>query len=282
MNETATVQWANFLKNLGEWRGSFTLFSPNGRVLRDTPSLLTLTGRDNNSKVRLALQFFSPDTGEPDGERVLEYDSIGTSILFFESGAFSQGSLQWSPVSQFGGEFGFVAGDRRSRLIQLFQQGQLDQVTLIREQRAGTHASERSPLVVEDLIGDWQGEAVSLYPDWRDPARYSTRLVVEREGDRLHQQLQWGETVFDSTAQIQGASLVFSERGMPIQILLLPDGASSTCPQSIKTGQPFFLEAGWLVEPHVRQRLIRHYDERGCWTHLTLVTEQKLSKTVGR
>ncbi|MGD1897244.1 MAG: hypothetical protein ACFB16_09880, partial [Phormidesmis sp.] len=36
-----------------------------------------------------------------------------------------------------------------------------------------------------------------------------------------------------------------------------------------------FLEVGWLIDRHTRQRLIRRYDAEGAWVSLTLVTEQK-------
>ncbi|MEB3174709.1 MAG: DUF3598 family protein, partial [Cyanobacteriota bacterium] len=32
--------WENFLKNQGEWRGSFTQVSPTGEILGSTPSIL--------------------------------------------------------------------------------------------------------------------------------------------------------------------------------------------------------------------------------------------------
>jgi hypothetical protein len=34
--------WANFLKNMGEWRGSFTQVSLDGELLGSTPSILSL------------------------------------------------------------------------------------------------------------------------------------------------------------------------------------------------------------------------------------------------
>jgi hypothetical protein len=34
---------------------------------------------------------------------------------------------------------------------------------------------------------------------------------------------------------------------------------------------------GWLLSPTQRQRLIRSYDQKGEWTGITLVTEEKES-----
>ena len=35
-------QWDRLLKNAGVWQGSFTQFSPEGQLVKDTPSKLIL------------------------------------------------------------------------------------------------------------------------------------------------------------------------------------------------------------------------------------------------
>ncbi|MBL1176559.1 DUF3598 family protein [Pantanalinema sp. GBBB05] len=273
-------QWDCFLQNLGEWYGSFTSLSATGELLSDTPSRLQLEAIGSDlQEIRLTLQ----RQGQTDV--VLNFTSVGLGggLLFFETGAFSQGSLQLAPFSQFGAELAFVHGDRRLRLVQMFDPGdqQLQNLTLIREYRAGSAAPERPPLTVEDLLGTWQGEAISLYPSWRTPDRYSTQLTMRRDGDQhLVQQLTFGDTrgehTLTSKAEICGSTLKFSQGAQPIQVLLLPDGASSNCPSQIQRGKSFFLEAGWLMQPDLRQRLIRRYNEKGEFINLTLVTEQKV------
>ncbi|MBZ8181060.1 DUF3598 family protein [Oscillatoria salina] len=64
---------------------------------------------------------------------------------------------------------------------------------------------------------------------------------------------------------------------LPVQILLLPDAASANCPLEIKRGYPFVLEAGWLVAPNLRYRLVRSYSAKGELLNLTLVQEEKVS-----
>ncbi|MGH2415734.1 MAG: DUF3598 family protein, partial [Microcystaceae cyanobacterium] len=44
-----SAQWQYLLKNLGEWQGSFTRFSPQGLLIEDTPTVVSLEGRDNNT-----------------------------------------------------------------------------------------------------------------------------------------------------------------------------------------------------------------------------------------
>ena len=269
-------QWDCFLKNLGAWQGSFTRLSAQGKVEEDIPSLVTLDGLQNNKTVHQTIQQFSA-TGDRIYNKELEYSSLNRSILFFEAGAFSQGSIQFAPFSEFGAELGFIVGDRRLRIVEQFDpDSQLTRLTLIREYRQGTPAAERPPLTVAQLVGDWQGEAITLYPDWQPPSCYATTLAVRQEGDRLLQTLTAPHLALSSAALIQGNSLHFQQGSFPIQVLLLPDGASANTPLSIPRGQPFFLEAGWLIADNLRQRMMRQYDARGGWSSLTLVTERKI------
>lgn len=266
-------QWECFLQNLGEWQGSFTLFSPQGELQQDTPSVLLLEGLDNHQTVRLTLQRRSQ------ADLVLELNSVGGGLMFFETGAFSQGSIQIAPFTETGAELGLIYENRRLRLVQIMNpQGNLDRLTLIREQRRGTDAPERPPLTLDDLLGEWQGKAVTLYPDLRSPTTYSTNLQLRREGKtQVVQQLSFGddgsEHTFTSIATVDGSRLLFEQGSLPMQVLLLPDGASATSPTHIKRGQPFFWEVGWLLQSDLRQRMIRRYDSKGAWVSLTLVTE---------
>lgn len=281
-------QWECLLQNLGEWQGSFTRFSPQGELLENTPTVVSLEGINDNQTIRQIIRRFLPN--QPVEEKVLEYSSLGRGILFFENGAFSQGSIQLAPFSEFGAELGLIDSDRRLRLVQLFDKtSYLDKLTLIREKLAGATTEERPPLLVDDLLGEWQGEAVTLYPDRRAPDIYSTTLRVDKNGDgQLVQQLTINADgrrddrphssttrSIGSTARIEGSILYFDKGPQSNQMLLLPDGASSTSPQQVRLGQAFFLEVGWLLQPDLRQRLIRRYNDKGEWSTLTLVTERR-------
>jgi len=46
-----------------------------------------------------------------------DYRTLGKQVVFFPSGTFCKGSQQLAPGTAFGGEFGFIAGDRRHRLV---------------------------------------------------------------------------------------------------------------------------------------------------------------------
>jgi hypothetical protein len=274
------TNWENFLKNLGEWQGSFTQISVTGELLDSTPSILSLEGLDNNQLVRFRLRrFASSDYNQPPiSDYTQEYHSIGNQIIFFDTGAFSKGSLQLAPFAEFGAEYGFVAENRRLRFVQIYdRQGDLSNLTLIREFRSGTDAQERPALTLAQLVGSWEGTACTAYPDWSPPQTYTTRLDIKEIGDgRLQQQLSFGDRAITSTARIEGNSLYFEEGASPRRVLLLPDGASSNAPFQIKLRQPFLVEVGWLVQKNERQRIIRSYNEKGEWISATHVIERKV------
>ncbi len=273
-------QWECLLQNLGEWQGSFTRFSPQGKLIEDTPTVVSFEGLNNNQTMRQIVRRFPAN--QPQNEKILEYSSLGRGILLFENGAFSQGSIQLAPFSEFGAELGLIDGDRRLRLVQLFDpNGQLDRITLIREKLAGSTAAERPPLKLDELVGEWQGEAVTIYPDWRLPDKYSTKLQIAKNSNNQitqHLSIPEGDSTrqISSTARIEGSILYFDGSSPVNQVMLLPDCASSTCPQQIIAGKAFFLEVGWLLQPNLRQRLIRRYDSKGGWSSLTLVTERRI------
>jgi Domain of unknown function (DUF3598) len=275
------TQWECFLKNLGEWHGSFTRFSPQGEEINDIPTLVTLEGLNDNQNVHQVVRYLPPD--EPSRDVVVDYDSLNRSILFFDNGAFSQGSMQWGPYSTFGGEFGLIDNDfddgtRRLRMVQLYNSAsQLDKIVLIREKLPESNIPERPPLTVDDLLGEWQGEAVTLYADLSKPDTYNTYLKIkQQDGDRIAQSLSFGNQTISSVARIESNKLLFENSSLPTQILLLPDGASCNCPLEVKLGHNFILEMGWLLQPQIRQRIIRSYNAKGNWVSCTLVTEKKV------
>jgi Domain of unknown function (DUF3598) len=268
-------QWAALLKNVGEWHGSFTQLSPSGVVLADVRSIVSLTGTNQDRTMRQVVTKYPND--EPT-ELVLEYDSLGRGVLFHDNGAFAQGSMQWAPYSQFGAEFGLIDRARRLRVIQLYDRNsKLDSFTLIRERLATSQTPARPQLSIDQLLGTWHGEATTLYADWRNPSTYTSQLQLSL-GDRqeLVQELSFDGRQIKSTGVISDDRIIFTQGDSTVQVLMLPDGASATCPVQIIPRQPFILETGWLLAPDLRQRLIRIYDAKGEWISLTLVVERKL------
>jgi hypothetical protein len=87
--------------------------------------------------------------------------------------------------------------------------------------------------------------------------------------------MEKGPTI-QSQGQILGNRIRFESGSQVVQVLLLPDGASSTCPTHIQPRQPLFLEVGWMVDRDRRQRLVRQYTDQGGWGSLTLITETRV------
>jgi Domain of unknown function (DUF3598) len=269
--------WENFLKNVGEWVGTFTQIATTGELLGSTPSILTLEGLEDNRLVKFRLRRFASDlTEQPTSDRLQEYRSLGKQAVFFDTGAFSKGSLQVAPFAEFGAEYGFVNLDRRSRLVQLFDsQGCFSSMTLIREIRSGTDAKLRPDLTVAQLVGKWEGKACTVYADGRDPDPTVLSLEIEQVDGSLAQKLSFGARTIASTARIDGNCLHF-EGTTPRQVLLLPDGISSNIPLQVSHRQPFFVEAGWLVNNNERQRLMRSYNDKGEWISATHIIEHRV------
>lgn len=277
MTSATSTQWARLLKNQGTWVGSFTQVSPTGEILQDTPSQVALIPLNEGNTMRQEIRKRLP--GQPPSETVLEYSSLGRGVLFCETGAFSQGSIQRSPVSEFGAELGLIHGSERLRVAQVFpRQPTLGSLTLIREHLAGTKPTPRPTLTVDQLLGTWVGEATTVFPDWQPQRSLTTRLEIQREGDRtITQTLTFDNSLsIRSQGHLVGSTLRFEQGSQPVTVLLLLEGASATFPTEIQSGQPLFLEAGWLIAPTLRQRLIRTYNTQGTWESLTLVTEQKV------
>ncbi len=99
-------QWECLLQNLGEWQGSFTQFSLQGKLIEDVPTVVSFEILNDNQTMRQIVRRLPPN--QPIQEKVLEYSSLGRQVLFFDSGAFSQGSIQLSPFSEFGAEQGLI------------------------------------------------------------------------------------------------------------------------------------------------------------------------------
>jgi len=255
-------QWDNFLKNLGTWQGSFTAVDANGTLLDSTPSVLSLAQGDEERLVHFSLHRYGNGSDNPPTREMRQaYRSLGKQVVFFASGSFCKGSLQVAPGTAFGAEFGFVAGDRRHRLVQLHSpEGVFESLVLIREFRAGSGATERPALEADHLLGSWSGEAATISADWPEPDGSPCQIEISREGDgslAIHTQI-------GSLEQTSGTG---AER-----LLLLPDSGYCLVPLQVSHRVAFTVEAGWLPSPGRLERLIRRYDASGAWISATWIS----------
>jgi len=226
-------QWHYLLHNLGSWHGYFIKLSACGEERSRQGSCTTLEGLDDHQTIRQTVQV-------GDRVRVLEYSHLARSVLVLPNGAFSQGSTQYTPVGEFGAELGLIhrlaAIAQRLRLVLLFQQSELQEITLIPEHLPDSAPINPDPINPQTIPKAWQGESLTLYTDWRSPT--TAPCVYE-----------------------------FSSLG-----LLLPYHAIAQFPNPIPHRTPFSLSLLWLAEPDLLYCLSRRYDQMGGWTDLTLCT----------
>jgi hypothetical protein len=256
-------QWQNFLRNLGEWRGTFSLINLAGEIVDCTASILSLEAADDDRLVRFRLRRWptAEQVGEPSRDISEDYRSLGRQVVFFETGSFCKGTLQVSPGTAFGGEFGFVDGDRRHRLVQLHSDaGALETLVLIREFRAGSNAVEQPPLEPAQLLGTWRGQAATISADWPEPDHAEASLTVQTgpDGDA-----QLTTTIAGVTAACEG------------RMQWLPDAGYHLSPLQVSHRSPFAVQAGWLPEPDRLECLIRRFDGTGAWQSSTQLRLQR-------
>jgi len=255
-------QWDNFLQNLGTWEGSFTSVDAQGRLLESTLSVLSLVQGEEERLVHFGLRRYGNGLEAPPTREISqEYRSLGKQVVFFDSGSFCKGSLQVAPGSAFGAEFGFVAGDRRHRLVQLHSpEGSFESLVLIREVRAGSGAQERPTLEADHLIGSWSGEAATISADWPEADLSPCRLAIQQDGNA-------NLAITTQIGAVQESSGMGGER-----LLLLPDSGYCLAPLQVSHRQAFTVEAGWLPTPGRLERLIRRYDASGAWISATWIS----------
>jgi hypothetical protein len=272
-------QWDCVLQNLGAWQGSFTRLDPMGETIEDIASLVTLTGVNENQTIHFVLNRYYPD---PEGnlqpqDLVFDFSAPGNGAIFFETGAFSEGSISLQKGISGGSEFAFLHENRRFRLIQQFDRhGELTRLTLIREQRVGTNLANRTTLDLKDWLGQWDGQAIVRYPRTDQINQViTTQNIVINEDQSVTRSHQIGVEIAASTFAIDETGDLIRLTNQLTQVMLLPDAAYAIYPTKVAPGVAIELEVGWLIDANTRQRLIRTYSDRGEWLSLTFITESR-------
>ena len=223
------MQWDNFCRNLGVWRGSFATYDHNLQLKDERPSLLTLESIPDQSMATLTLRRW-----QPDHEMRQVISSIGRQDIFFSSGAFSKGPMQLAPAMVFAAEYAFVGADRRHRLVLLTDPaGQFTSTVLMRECRDGSAATHRPPLTAQQLLGPWNGVQETMSSGSNALIQEPCSLVLDQ-------------------SQLEG-------------LRFLPDAGGFCIPSQISYREGFAVEAWWLASPTRLERLVRRYDQGGAW-----------------
>ena len=241
-------QWTRFQRNLGVWQGSFVTFNQQLVLQQVQPSELTLALAPSRSSIELLLLFWPdqqdlpamPPSGEPVKRICQSFSDLPSELCFFPTGSFCRGSLFIAPVRQAWtrtyAEFGFLCGDRRHRLVLLWDgAGRMDRIVLIREFRSRSGALERPAFELAMLDGDWLLQ--------------ETRRVS-------------GKTADHSTARQDRFRLgTESSSGL----IALPDGGAIRAPLQLGESAELVIEAWWSAGPDRIERITRRYDQHGSW-----------------
>ena len=264
--------------------------------MKETPSVLTLEETKLNQTMALTLERKSQ--GEPKKVNNLTFTYPGPApyTYFFESGAFSQGSAQWSSFGQFVTEFSLKVGDRRVRFVVAYEgtssyTSALNYVTLICEAQTGGTPFRAEPVALRQMMGTWQGKGEMLSAvsgsfansdgsQWQLATRGEQVLKLQCK-EQLEKSTQAIEMTGDapvsnaaSAAQAAAQTVVpLTDNDITYQLMLLPNGAYCLLPKEIRRDSRFRIEVGWLNEENERSRFIRYYDNRGVWTHSGLLTD---------
>jgi hypothetical protein len=233
--------------------------------VESTPSILTLEHGEEERLVHFRLRRFADGdlNGEPSRDMSEDYRNLGRQVVFFESGTFCKGRLQVAPGTPFGGEFGFIHGDRRHRLVQLHNDdGNFTNLVLIREFRAGSNAEERPALRLDQLQGSWSGTAATITADWPEPDHTSCRFEVSGNPQGA---LRIQTSTGTNSESVEAGS------AEPLQLTWMADGGYHLTPRHVDHRNAFAVEAGWLSAPDRLERLIRRYDASGAWTSATQI-----------
>lgn len=286
-------QWQCIQKNIGEWHGAFVQFSPTGQQVKVTPSVLTLKESEPGKTMVLTLERTTP-AGETDITRqTFHYPGPAPYVLFFESGAFAQGTPQWSAFGRFGAEMSLKVGDKRVRYVVMYEAtqqytSQLKYVTLIGEiQKQGTTdgtAFDADALTISQLLGDSAGcssviratEPLTTAPTITGTSQWTLSAegaltCKEVVGDR-EQSLTLvtdGPPTSDPVISFHGAT----EADLTYQLMLLPKGGYCLLPTEIRKEKSFRIEVGWRSPAGDRTRLVRYYDTRGVWMESALIKD---------
>ncbi len=294
-----TPQWQCIRQNIGTWHGSFTQFSPNGKQLKDVPSILTLEETEPGKKMQLTLKRFSErkaastSDGNPPNVVTKEFSYPGPApyVYFFETGAFSQGSSQWAAFCQFGAEMSIKVGKRRVRFVIMYDgttggTSELKYVTLIRETHPDGTPFDEPQLKLKQILAHFKGEISLLHADmspmttghseWKAKTTDGggaelNKAEYEARNGRFAQEL------FLSSTRLPDAEIsqepIFLEGNLTYQLMILPNGAYCLIPRTIEKNVAFQVEVGWLSAEGDRSRLIRYYDAKGTWTDSALIVD---------
>ncbi len=275
-------------QNIGTWYGSFTQFSPDGELVKDTPSVLTLEETELGEKMRLTLERSPADAPTDVTRREFSHPGLAPYVYFFEDGSFSQGSPQWAAFGQFGAEMSIKVGGRRVRFVIMYDgsaagESKIKYVTLIREtQTDGTSLAELA-IASEQFLGTWTGDVAMLHANMEPMTAGTSEWQFDKAltltcHEQVERSAQTLSLVNETEANLSLSGQICLSGDLTYQLMPLPNGAYCLLPRKIQKDCAFRIEVGWLRADGERSRLIRYYDTRGVWTDTALIKDRLVSE----
>lgn len=236
-------------QHLGQWQGRFLQLDPISlHPISQRQSLISFERRSEGS-IRQTNIYYGPeeriDAAQPGQSWV--YTDLSPGIRFFPDGSFSNGRLQLAPFSEFGAEQGFLWGDRKARVVTLFnRQGQLSGLTVILEVRREWQPQDQAWISAcldpHWLHRPWQGQQLRYTTTDLSPSQNSIRI---------------------SPDHVQDPRFLIGNLWM--------SGARQVPDPLQQRERSFRLELGWMPEPGVYLQLIREYDPQGAWSQISWI-----------
>ncbi|MCS6802502.1 MAG: DUF3598 family protein [Chloroflexota bacterium] len=282
--------------NEGVWEGVWTYFrpptdeQPSPEAINQRTSTLIFE-RLGPSRLRQTNRYHGQ------GELVWEYEDAEEGLRWFEikgeerkpgdpnfiaairpfsgENCFTSGYLRLMENLPFISEQGIVVGERKRRGMVMFDRaGAPATLIAIRETRNGTLVDDDHAVVtVDDLLGEWSGEARMVTAAGTEETALPARLLVRREDDRLQLVSAFGDNA-ESVAGTLGEGSVRLENGH--RLVFLPGRILLGYPEQIPASgnRAFTVSLWWWPEPTRLRRMVREYDEDGAWRR-TLLTDER-------
>ncbi len=233
--------------HLGSWRGIFREYDGSSFTLKSQKrSIITFTqpepGAIHQSNTYLPMDADPTQPQGSDGSMSWLYRNYAAGLRFFGDGSFSNGRVQLAPFSDFGVEQGFLWGDRKGRVVQLFDQaGALTTATTILETRQGLAELDPPILTPDQVLGSWRGQATTFDAQEYVPTLEAIEFTISEMPQRL----------------LPGSLWIGGATALPIP--------------TQHRDRSFEISLGWIPEVGTLRQLIRRYDSTGAWSSVTLI-----------
>lgn len=291
------TQFEALCLNEGSWDGIWTYFRPPST---ESPELVVT----NERRSTLIFDRLAPNRLRQtnryhgQGDLVWEYELTPDGLRWFEvkgderkpgdpnfiaairafenENSFTSGYLRLMESLPFVSEQGIVEGDRKRRGMVMYDRaGAPATLIAIRETRGGPlSADDDAVATLDDLVGEWTGEARILTADGAPETRVPARLLLGRDGSQLRIVTAFGDVGISLTGTPDGSSIAMSNGHrlvwLPGKILL---GFPEHIPES--GDRSFTIGLWWLPEPNRLRRMVRQYGADGAWLRTVLTDERR-------